>query len=50
MIHDMGIIRTTLSISALDAPDHLRELHDVRVDLVRRELIPAGPVPVAVAA
>ena len=32
MIDDMGIFRTTLGIAALDAPDHLRELHDVRVD------------------
>ena len=32
MIHDMGIVRTTLSISALDAPGHPHELRDVMVD------------------
>ena len=32
MINDMGILRTTLSVAALHAPDHRREVRDVMVD------------------
>jgi len=32
MVHDMGILRTTLGVSALGTPDRRRELHDVMVD------------------
>lgn len=32
MIDDMGIFRTTLSVSALATPDRRHELHDVMVD------------------
>ena len=32
MINDMGMLRTTLSVAALHAPDHRREVRDVMVD------------------
>ena len=60
MIDDMGNFRTTVGVSSLTDPrlrldvdemmvDSLEALN-LRVDLGRKELVPAGPVPAAAAA
>jgi hypothetical protein len=58
MIDDMGIFRMTIEVAAHGAPDdratllgaHGLEALNLRVDFGRKELVPAGPAPVAVAA
>ena len=58
MVDDTEIFRTTLGVASLNRPDIVTQVDDVmvdkglelRVDLARRELTPAGPVPAALSA
>ena len=52
MIDDMEVFRTTMSIAHVARPAELLgafglEGLNLRVDVARRELVPAGPIPAA---
>ena len=50
MIDDMGIFRTTIEVANLVLLGaHGLDGLNLRVDLGRKELVPAGPVPAAAA-